>query len=126
MGAAADREGMPVPAMVQPGNTPEELRAALVRLAPESVPTFDAERAEALRSARESVSAAPMRRFTGQWAIQVAIERFPERAARLRELEARAAEVEDVEEARAITSEIGAILDVARAQASIGQEPGTA
>ncbi|WP_344258565.1 DUF6247 family protein [Streptomyces sodiiphilus] len=117
---------MPVPAMVQPGNTPEELRAALVRLAPESVPTFDAERAEALRSARESVSAAPMRRFTGQWAIQVAIERFPERAARLRELEARAAEVEDVEEARAITSEIGAILDVARAQASIGQEPGTA
>jgi hypothetical protein len=82
------------PRIAQPGSTPEELRAALALLCPDALPTFDAERAAALRQSREQVSAAPMRRFTGQWAVHIAVERHPERAARLRALEARAAEAE--------------------------------
>ncbi|TDC80199.1 DUF6247 family protein [Streptomyces hainanensis] len=114
-----------VPPIPQPASTPEDLRAALAALVPEALGTFDAERAVALRQAREQVSAAPMRRFVGQWALQVAIERHPERAARLRFLEARAATLDDLEEARAVAAEIGAIIDVARIEAGIehGQGP---
>ncbi|MBB0246744.1 hypothetical protein FNQ90_22145 [Streptomyces alkaliphilus] len=119
MGAAPDRDGPAGPVMEQPPHTPEALRAALVRLAPELLPTFDAERADALEAARSEVSAAPMRRLVGQWSLRVAIERFPHRAARLRELETRAAEVEDPAEAGAITREIGEILDAARQQAGL-------
>ncbi|ARQ70509.1 hypothetical protein [Streptomyces marincola] len=97
----------------QPAGTPEELRAALAVLAPGSLPVFDAERAVALKQARDQVSAAPMRRFVAQWAVQVAIERHPDRSAHLRALEARAAEADDVEEARAIAAEIGGIIDAA-------------
>ena len=63
-----------------------------------------------------------MRRFVGQWAVYVAIERHPERAARLRELEARAGDVDDVDEARMITAEIGHILDAACAEAGVTRE----
>ncbi|MCA6093527.1 hypothetical protein LE181_15330 [Streptomyces sp. SCA3-4] len=101
---------------------PEELRAALALLAPHALRTFDAERAAALQQARDLVSAAPLRRFTGQWAVYVAIERHPERADRLRRLEARAAETDDLAEVRAITSEIGRILDVAFVEAGIARE----
>lgn len=103
----------------QPASTPEGLRAALAQLAPDALPTFDAERSAALQQAREQVSAAPMRRFVGQWAVYVALERHPQRAARLRTLEARAAETESLEEARAIAAEIGRILDTACAEAGI-------
>jgi hypothetical protein len=126
MGAAADRNGPSGPVVAQPASTPEELRAALVQLAPDAVTTFDAERANALRQARDEVSAAPMRRFVGQWSVYVAVERFPERAARLRELEARATEVEELAEARAIAAEIGSILDAACAEAGMTRRPGTA
>jgi hypothetical protein len=88
-------------------------------IAPDALPTFDAERAAALQQARDQVSAAPMRRFVGQWAVYVAVERHPERVARLRSLEARAAEVDDVDEAREIASEVGRILDEACAEAGI-------
>ncbi|WP_149826518.1 DUF6247 family protein [Streptomyces tailanensis] len=108
----------------QPAGTPEDLRAALAQLAPDALPTFDAERSVALQQAREQVSAAPMRRFVGQWAVYVALERHPERAARLRSLEARAAATESIEEARAIASEIGRILDTACAEAGIERAEG--
>ncbi|MDT0307923.1 hypothetical protein RM780_13250 [Streptomyces sp. DSM 44917] len=99
----------------------EDLRAALALLAPAALPTFDAERAVALRHAHEQVSAAPVRRFVGQWAVFVAIERQPGRAVRLRTLEVRAAETSDLTEARAIAAEIGGIIDAAVAEASIGR-----
>ncbi|MGH4034646.1 DUF6247 family protein [Actinomycetota bacterium Odt1-20B] len=106
----------------QPASTPEDLRAALARLAPDALPTFDAERAAALRMARDQVSAAPMRRFVGQWAVYVAVERHPERAARLRALEARAATTESLDEARSLASEIGRILDASCAEAGIERD----
>ncbi|MEU0071206.1 DUF6247 family protein [Streptomyces sp. NPDC006332] len=103
----------------QPASTPEDLRAALAQLAPDALPTFDAERSAALQQARELVSAAPMRRFVGQWAVYVALERHPERAARLRSLEARAATTESLDDARAIAAEIGRILDEACVEAGV-------
>ncbi|MGE7390871.1 DUF6247 family protein [Streptomyces sp. NPDC004126] len=107
------------PGLPQPAARAEELRAALSRLAPDLVATFDAERAEAVARARQDVSSAPMRRFLRQWALHVAIERHPQQAARLRLLEARAAEVTDLEEARAIAAEIGQIIDKAAAEAGL-------
>ncbi|MFI7243046.1 hypothetical protein [Streptomyces qinglanensis] len=112
--------------IAQPASTPEELRAALALIAPDALPTFDDERAAALRQSREQVSAAPMRRFAGQWAVYVAIERHPARAARLRALENRAAETDDIHEARELAAEIGRILDAACAEAGIDQEQGAA
>lgn len=67
-----------------------------------------------------------MRRFVGQWAVYVAVERHPDCAARLRTLEARAAETDDVLEARELVAEIGCILDTACAEAGIDQEQGAA
>ncbi|WP_436785937.1 DUF6247 family protein [Yinghuangia sp. YIM S10712] len=112
----------PVHRIAQPASTPEDLRAALAVVAPDALATFDAERAAALQQAREQVSAAPMRRFAGQWAVYVAVERHPERAARLRALEARAAEVDDIDEARELAGEIGRILDQACAEAGIERQ----
>lgn len=103
----------------QPAAGVEELRAALTRIAPDAVATFDAERAAAVARARQEVSSAPMRRFLRQWALHVAIERHPDLAARLRHLEARAAHVSDVEEGRAIAAEIGRILDKAASEAGL-------
>ncbi|WP_369172165.1 DUF6247 family protein [Streptomyces sp. R28] len=108
----------------QPASTPEDLRATLAQLAPDALSTFDAERSAALQQAREQVSAAPMRRFVGQWAVYVALERHPERAARLRSLEARAATTERLEEARTIAAEIGRILDMACAEAGVERAEG--
>ncbi|MEV7418419.1 DUF6247 family protein [Streptomyces sp. NPDC089919] len=103
----------------QPPATAEDLRAALTRIAPDAVPTFDAERATAVARAREQVSSAPMRRFLRQWAVYVAIERHPDQAARLRVLEERAAHTTAADEARAIAAEIGHIIDKAAAEAGI-------
>jgi hypothetical protein len=96
---------------------PEELRAALVAVAPHSLETFDAQHAEAERAARRQVSSVPLRRFCEQWAVYVAIERHPDAAMRLRALEARAAETDDLEEARRSVAEIGRILDMACTEA---------
>ncbi|WP_405880913.1 DUF6247 family protein [Streptomyces sp. NBC_01136] len=114
------------PRIAQPASTPEELRAALAVIAPDALPTFDAERAAALQQARDQVSASPMRRFVGQWAVYVAIERYPERAARLHRLEARAADTEDLDQARTIAAEIGRILDVASVEAGLDRQQGAA
>ncbi|MCX5078575.1 hypothetical protein OG321_39850 [Streptomyces sp. NBC_00424] len=103
----------------QPAATVEEMRAALTRIAPDAVATFDAERAAAVALARQEFSSAPMRRFLRQWALTVAIERHPDLAARLRHLEARAAHVTDREEGRMIAAEIGRILDKAAAEAGV-------
>ncbi|WAP56358.1 hypothetical protein [Streptomyces sp. S465] len=107
------------PVTVQPASTPEALRAALAQVAPGSLATFDAERADAVRQARADVSAAPLRRFTRQWAVNVAIARHPARAARLRELEALVAETDDLVKAREAAAEVGRILDAAFAEAGV-------
>ncbi|QLH26707.1 hypothetical protein HYQ63_00745 [Streptomyces sp. Rer75] len=121
--AVADGNGPLIP---QPKATAEELRAALVRIVPSQVAAFDADRTRAMAAAREHehVDGAPMRRFLRQWALTVAIERHPARAARLRELEARAAQVEDLTEARAIAAEVSAIQTEAVDEAGIDRRAG--
>lgn len=121
--SAAATEGPEAPLIPQPKNAPEDLRAAIAQVAPESLPTFDAERAEALRQARSTGSAAPMQRLVGQWAVYVAIERHPQRAARLRRLESAAEHADTDEEALAAVSEIGRILDLAFAEAGLDRGP---
>jgi hypothetical protein len=107
------------PHIPQPAATPEDLRAALVALASQSLATFDAQRAEAERAARGQVSSVPLRRFCEQWAVYVAIERHPDAAMRLRALEARAAETDNLDEARRTVAEFGRIVDMACAEAGL-------
>lgn len=107
------------PVTPQPAATPEALRAAVAQVAPGSLAAFDAERAEAVQQARAEVSADPLRSFTGQWSVNVAIARHPARAARLRELEALASETDDLVQAREAIAEIGRILDAAFDEAGV-------
>ncbi|MFC5721801.1 DUF6247 family protein [Streptomyces gamaensis] len=117
------QEGTDVPLIPQPANNPEAVRAAVARVMRASLPTFDAEHAEALREARRAGNAAPMRRLVEQWAFWVAIERYPQRAARLHQLEADAEAADTMEEARAAVSGIGRIVDLALTEAGIHRGP---
>lgn len=57
--------------------------------------------------------------FAEQRALHAAIERHPARAARLRELEARAATVENRDEARRVAAEVSEILATAAIEAGL-------
>ncbi|KJY31354.1 MULTISPECIES: hypothetical protein [Streptomyces] len=106
-------------AVPQPPTQPEAIRAALAQVAPHLLADFDRDRASSTARARAEVSAVPLRAFTEAWAVEVAIARHPETAARLRALEARAGEVTDLGEARNITAEISRIRNAAAAEAGI-------
>ncbi|MGW2366102.1 hypothetical protein ACWCZ5_11040 [Streptomyces sp. NPDC001667] len=112
-------DGPDTPLIPQPANTPEDLRAAVAKVMPSSLTTFDTERLEALREARSTGNAGPMRRLVSQWAVYVAIERHPQRAARFHHLEAVADQADTDEEALAAVSELGRILDQAFAEAGV-------
>ncbi|GAA0340925.1 DUF6247 family protein [Streptomyces blastmyceticus] len=117
--STAATEEPDTPLIPQPANTPEALRAAVAKVMPASLTTFDAERVEALREARSTGNAGPMRRLVGQWAVYVAIERHPKRAARFHYLEAAADQADTDEEALTAASELGHILDQAFAEAGL-------
>ncbi|MGX4689335.1 hypothetical protein [Streptomyces sp. JNUCC 63] len=93
----------------QPPMQVEAIRSALAQVAPELLPRFDEARVAATAKARLSVSATPLRNFVQGWAVEVAIARRPETSARLRDLEARAARVTSLDEARTIATEISRI-----------------
>ncbi|MGR3935267.1 DUF6247 family protein [Streptomyces sp. BRA346] len=99
----------------------EYLRAALAHASPNQLAAFDTEWTAAVEAARGQVDAAPLRRCLRHWALTVAIERVPARAVRLRELEARAGQVEDLAEGRAIAAEVAAIHACAAAEAGFGR-----
>ncbi|GAA2714077.1 MULTISPECIES: hypothetical protein [Streptomyces] len=114
----------PVP---QPAATPEALRATLAHIAPGRLADFDEDRARSTDRARDLTSSDPLRQFAERWAIEVAIERHPETAARLRDLQSRAAIVSDPTEARRIIVEISSIRAAAAAEAGVpvvGRDPG--
>ncbi|WP_405701699.1 hypothetical protein [Streptomyces sp. NBC_00069] len=106
-------------AVPQPPTQPEAIRAALAQVAPQLLADFDRDRAASTARARADVSAIPLRTFTEAWAIEVAIARHPETAARLHVLEARAGEVADLGEARDIAAEISRIRNAAAAEAGL-------
>ncbi|MFD7441855.1 DUF6247 family protein [Streptomyces sp. NPDC059909] len=70
-----------------PELTPDALRAAVSRIAPSRLPALTQHLFEATTNAQQTRSLAPLRAFVHSWAVFIAIERHPQRAERLRELE---------------------------------------
>jgi len=99
-----DRDGPLIP---MPELTPDALRAAVARIAPSRVPALTQHLFEAATNAQHTQTLAPLHAFVHSWAVFIAIERHPRRAARLRELE-RIVAAGDQEPAEAI-AEICAI-----------------
>ncbi|MBO1337135.1 hypothetical protein J3486_38615 [Streptomyces sp. VRA16 Mangrove soil] len=100
-----------------PELTPDALRSAVAKIAPSRVPALTQHLFEATTNAQQTQSLAPLRAFVHSWAVFVAIERHPGRAARLRELEA-IADAGDGDLAT-VLSEITAIRDAAEAEAGL-------
>ncbi|MFK0109931.1 hypothetical protein [Streptomyces sp. NPDC091217] len=101
-----------------PDLTPAALRTTVERLAPARLPALTQHLFEAATNAQQTQSLAPLRAFVHSWAVFVAIERHPERAARLRELE-RVVDAGEQEPTAAI-AEIRAIWEAAEAEAGVG------
>ncbi|MEV2231821.1 DUF6247 family protein [Streptomyces phaeochromogenes] len=70
-----------------PELTPDALRVAVARIAPSRVPALTRHLYEATTNAQHTQTLAPLHAFVHSWAVFVAIERLPHRAARLQELE---------------------------------------
>ncbi|RKN70291.1 hypothetical protein D7231_20645 [Streptomyces klenkii] len=75
------------PLIPMPELTPDALRAAVTKIAPSRIPALTQHLFEATTNAQKTSSLAPLRAFVHSWAVFVAIQRHPERAARLSELE---------------------------------------
>ncbi|MFJ5896603.1 hypothetical protein ACIQFZ_14230 [Streptomyces sp. NPDC093064] len=100
-----------------PELTPDALRAAVARIAPSRIPVLTQHLFEATTNAQQTQSLAPLRAFVHSWAVFVAIERHPERAVRLRELE-RIVDAGEQDPAQAI-AEIRTIREAAEAEAGL-------
>jgi len=70
-----------------PALTPGALRTAVESLTPSRMPTFVSDLGDATTRAQQLQSFAPLRTFVHTWGVFVAIQRYPSRAARLRQLE---------------------------------------
>ncbi|MEV6326119.1 hypothetical protein [Streptomyces sp. NPDC051909] len=103
----------------------EAIRSALAQVAPHLLPQFDQDRATATARARAETSATPLRVFAEAWAVEVAIARHPETAARLRELEAAAEEAAEPPAALGIAAEISGIRRVAVVEAGLATGGGS-
>ncbi|MFI6278789.1 DUF6247 family protein [Streptomyces sp. NPDC050988] len=99
-----------------PEPTPDALRAAVARIAPSRLPALTQHLFEATTNAQQTQSLAPLHAFVHSWAVFVAVERHPQRAARLDELE-RIVDAGDQEPAEAV-AEICAIRAAAEAEAA--------
>lgn len=75
------------PLIPMPDLTPDALRNAVARIAPSKIPALTQHLFEATTNAQQTQGLAPLRAFVHSWAVFVAIERHPERAARLHTLE---------------------------------------
>ncbi|WP_433892509.1 DUF6247 family protein [Streptomyces sp. CA-111067] len=100
-----------------PELTPDALRAAVAKIAPSKIPGLTQHLFEATTNAQQTQSLAPLRAFVHSWAVFVAIERHPARAARLHELE-RLIDAGEHEPSDAIT-EIRRIRDTAEAETDL-------
>lgn len=105
------------PLVPMPDLTPEALRAAVARIAPSQIPALTQHLFEATANAQQTQSLAPLRAFIHSWAVFVAVERHPERATRLHELE-RIVDAAEQDPAAAI-EEIRRIREAAEAEAGL-------
>lgn len=114
---SAQTDGPYGPLIPMPELTPDALRVAVARIAPSRIPALTQHLFEATTNAQQTQSLAPLRAFVHSWAVFVAIERHPERAARLRELE-RIVDAGEQDPTEAV-SEIRAIREDAEAEAGL-------
>ncbi|MEU1779982.1 MULTISPECIES: DUF6247 family protein [Streptomyces] len=114
---STQHDGPHEPLIPMPALTPDALRAAVARIAPSRLPALTQHLFEATTHAQQSQSLAPLRAFVHSWAVFVAIQRHPERANRLRELE-RIVDAGSQDPAEAI-AEIHRIQEAARAEAGL-------
>ncbi|NBM21062.1 DUF6247 family protein [Streptomyces sp. GC420] len=114
---SAQPDGPYGPLIPMPELTPDGLRAAVARIAPSRVAALTQHLFEATTNAQQTQSLAPLRAFVHSWAVFVAVERYPDRAARLRELE-RVVDEGEQDPADAI-AEIRRIRDAAEAEAGL-------
>ncbi|MEW2437413.1 DUF6247 family protein [Streptomyces caniferus] len=105
------------PLIPVPDLSPDALRAAVAKIAPSRLPALTQHLFEATTNAQQTQSLAPLRAFVHSWAVFIAIERHPERAARLRELE-RIVDAGEQDPAKVI-DEIRQIRRVAEAEAGL-------
>ena len=101
-------EGQPVVPL--PEREPAAIRAAVARLDPAALAKFEADWTAATARARDEYSLLPARYFVEHWFNWVAIERWPQLAARLHACERIVAESADRTERRAAAAEISEIL----------------
>ncbi|MBB5933527.1 hypothetical protein [Streptomyces zagrosensis] len=111
--AAPDGPLIPMPAL-----TLSALRAAVAQIAPAQLPSFAEHLDRAVEQAAAQSTIAPLRTFLQWWGEFVAIQRYPARAARLRELERAAEEATDREVLRSALAELQQITDLAHHEIS--------
>jgi Family of unknown function (DUF6247) len=106
--------GVPVngeePVVPLPERNPAALRAAVAQLDPSALTKFETDWTAATARARDEYSMLPARYFVEHWWSWVAVERWPQLAARLHACERIVAESQDREERRAAAAEISDIL----------------
>jgi hypothetical protein len=98
------------PVIPLPERDPVALRAAVAQLDVAALAKFEADWTAATARARDEYSLLPPRYFVEHWWSWVAVHRWPQLAARLRECERIVAESPDREQRRAAAAEIGEIL----------------
>ncbi|MFI1253479.1 hypothetical protein ACH4U6_06705 [Streptomyces netropsis] len=113
---SAQPDGPHGPLIPMPELTPDGLRAAVAKILPSRLPDFAKHLSEAATNAQKLQSIAPLRIFVHSWAVTISIERHPERAARLHELE-RA--IDTGEAGREAVTEIRLIREAAEAEAGL-------
>lgn len=110
---ASDGPLIPLPAL-----TPASLRAAVAQIAPAYLPSFAEHLDRAVEQAAAQSTSAPLRTFLQWWGEFVAIQRYPARATRLRELETVAEKATDRETLRSALAEIRQITGTAQREIS--------
>jgi hypothetical protein len=98
------------PAVPLPEREPATIRAAVARLDPAALAKFEADWTAATARARDEYSLLPVRYFVEHWFTWVAVERWPQLAARLRACQRIVAESPDRTERREAAAEISQIL----------------
>ncbi len=101
------------PVVPLPAREPAALRTAVAHIDPAALARFEADWTAATARARDEYSLLPARYFVEHWFSWVAVERWPQLAARLHACEHIVAESSDRVERRAAAAEIGQILQQA-------------
>jgi hypothetical protein len=98
------------PVVPLPEREPAAIRAAVARLDPAALARFEADWTAATSRARDEYSLLPARYFIERWFTWVAVERWPQLAARFHACERIVAESLDRTERREAAAEISQIL----------------